>query len=319
MAFSMLHETTSLTDLQRAIMRTVVYFDLFRHPMRKEEIRRFLQIPCTNEERFTEGLDALCAEGILTNRAGFYAPEDPSRSIAERKADEERARTRMAKALRMSRFIGCFPFVRAVMLSGSMSKGRCAADGDIDYFVITQPGRLWIARTLLVLYKKVFLLNDHRNLCVNYFVDTDHLAIEDRNLFTATEVMTLIPTWNGPQCAAFFRANEWAQRILPNTLHILTDHLTGKDGWFKRMFERALGGAFVDEVDEWCMRRTLDHWRARFPEFDRSQFDTALRSRRYVSKHHPRDFQRRVLDAFQQRWNAFERDHVLEPTTSLIP
>ena len=64
-----------------------------------------------------------------------------------------------------------------------------------------------------------------------------------------------------------------------------------------------------DELDEWCMLRTLHRWRYRFAEFDRRKFDLALRTRRYVSKHHPRNFQERVLSAFQERVERL----VLEP------
>ncbi|MBK8679672.1 MAG: hypothetical protein IPN25_13810 [Sphingobacteriales bacterium] len=45
-------------------------------------------------------------------------------------------------AFRISKFIGSFPFVRGVLLSGSLSKNRLAADGDIDYFIIAQPNAL---------------------------------------------------------------------------------------------------------------------------------------------------------------------------------
>lgn len=211
----------------------------------------------------------------------------------------------MGKARRMSRFIGRFPFVRGVMLSGSISKGCLAEDGDIDYFVITEPGRLWIARTLLIAFKKLFLFNSRKDFCVNYFVDLDHLTIEDKNLFTATEVLTLMPKFNGEACGRFFAANEWASGLLPNLPAPTVAGLPVGDGAIKRLLERALRNGIGDEFDEWCMLRTLRHWRGKFAELERPDFDLALRTRKYVSKHHPRNFQQRVLDGYRSRLERF--------------
>src|SRR5690606_3777846 len=91
-------------------------------------------------------------------------------------------------ARKKAKLISQFPFVRGVMASGSLSKGYADEKSDIDFFIITIPNRLWIARTLLVLYKRIFLLNSHKFFCVNYFVDEKHLGIEEKNLFTATEL-----------------------------------------------------------------------------------------------------------------------------------
>ena len=173
---------------------------------------------------------------------------------------------------------------------------------------MTAPGRLWIARSLLIAFKKVFLLNSRRDFCVNYFVDTEHLAIEDRNLFTATELLTLVPTFGPQVCADFFAANTWAGDLLPNATVPDPAQAADGHGLFKRAVERLLRNGFGDELDEWLMHRTVQHWRARFPEMDRARFDRAMRSRRYVSKHHPRDYQRRVLEAFEQRLALLERE-----------
>ena len=65
----------------------------------------------------------------------------------------------MPKALKTSNFIAKFPYIECVSLSGALSKGYYDDDdGDFDFFIITKPNRLWIARTLLILYKKIFLL-----------------------------------------------------------------------------------------------------------------------------------------------------------------
>ena len=99
----------------------------------------------------------------------------------------------MHKALRNARLIFHFPFTRAIMISGSLSKNYADEASDVDYFIIVKPGRLWIARTLLIIYKRIFLMNSKKYFCVNYFIDEDHLEIEEKNLFTAVELTTLIP------------------------------------------------------------------------------------------------------------------------------
>ncbi|MCB9169832.1 MAG: hypothetical protein H6594_05695 [Flavobacteriales bacterium] len=198
-------DTLTITAQQRSALRTLVYFDLFHHPLRPEEVVRFADSSMSDDRI----LGDLVEQQLVRSIDGYLLMNNNTGMLDQRRTDEVRAQARMGKARRMSRLIGAFPFVRGVLLSGSMSKGRLASDGDIDYFVITRPGRLWIARTLLVLFKKVFLLNSRRYFCVNYFVDEDHLTIEDRNRFTATELVTLIPTNGKAACAAFFAANDW--------------------------------------------------------------------------------------------------------------
>lgn len=297
----------TLGTLQRGLLRTLAYFDLFRHPLRTEEVLRFM-CPPAHAAQVGPLLHELTEQGCLEHTDGFFGLADVHDAVAKRREENARALSRMARAHRMSRFIGRFPFVRGVMLSGSISKGCLAVDGDIDYFVITAPGRLWIARTLLVAYKKVFLLNRRRDFCVNYFVDTEHLAIEDRNLFTAIELLTLVPTYGSRTCSAFFAANGWASALLPNAPLPDTAQAPDGDGPVKRMTERLLRNGLADEMDEWLMHRTVRHWRTRFTEMEREHFELAMRSRRYVSKHHPREFQRKVLEAFEQRLIRLENE-----------
>jgi len=309
MGSTTLLEPQRLTSIRQAVVRTLLYFDIFQYPLRAEEIERFLGQPAEETADLRADLAALVEEGTIEQRDGFFGFGDVQTAIARRRADNARAEQRIGKARRMSRFIGRFPFVRAVMLSGSISKGCLAKDGDIDYFVITEPGRLWIARTLLIGFKKLFLFNSRKDFCVNYFVDLDHLVIEDKNLFTATEVLTLVPTFNGAACARFFAANPWASGFLPNlAMPTVADIPTG-DGAIKRLLERAFRSGIGDELDEWCMLRTLRHWRGKFAELDRPEFDLALRTRKYVSKHHPRNFQQRVLDGYRDRLGRFTATH----------
>ena len=307
MSSTTLLEAQRLTGAQQAAVRTLLYFDIFHYPLRLDEIERFLGLAAEQAEDLSDDLSRLVEDGTIEQHEGFFGFGDLAASIQRRRADNARAEKRMRKARRMSRFIGRFPFVRGVMLSGSISKGCLAEDGDIDYFVITEPGRLWIARTLLIGFKKLFLFNSRKDFCVNYFVDLDHLAIEDRNLFTATEVLTLVPTFNGPVCERFFSANTWASGLLPNIPVPATAGIPERDGVVKRTLERAFRNGLGDEFDEWCMLRTLRHWRGKFAELDRQQFNLALRTRKYVSKHHPRNFQQRVLDGYRSRLEGFAR------------
>ncbi|MCB9201044.1 MAG: nucleotidyltransferase domain-containing protein [Flavobacteriales bacterium] len=302
-----LAQTRTETDaVQASVLRTLAYFDIFRHPVTVDELARFSD-RTLERERLLATLDALRTEGLVQRHEGHWSLRDASKAVLGRREDEERARQRMPRAEAMARRIAAFPFVRAVFVSGSLSKGRLADDGDIDFFIITAPGRLWLARTLLVLYKKVFLLNSRRDFCVNYFLDTEHLAVEDRNRFTAMEVATLLPMYGNGTTEAFFARNAWAFEQLPGADPRPSLEVAEGDTPRKRRWERRLSGALGETLDGWCMRLTWRYWQIKFPHMDRGSFEVALRTRSYVSKHHPRNFQQRVLDALRGRLCELER------------
>ncbi len=99
--------------------------------------------------------------------------------------------------------------------------------------------------------------------------------------------------------------------MLPNIAEPTVAGIPEREDTIKRLLERGFRNGLGDEFDEWCMLRTLRHWRGKFAELDRREFDLALRTRKYVSKHHPRNFQRRVLDGYRIRLDRFAEAHGL--------
>ena len=185
------------------------------------------------------------------------------------------------------------------------------AHTDIDYFIITQPGRLWLSRTLLILYKKIFLLNSRKNFCVNYFVDSENLSIPDRNIFTATEAASLIPMYNATLYLELLRSNSWVQGYFPQLMQRDADCVRDRNPKLKSRLEKMFSGAVGERLDAACFRMTLGYWKRKFRHFDAATFDHRLRSRKNVSKHHPHSFQEKVLAAFEDRIRQFESRHVL--------
>jgi len=204
-------------------------------------------------------------------------------------------------AVKKAELIANFPFVRAVMVSGSLSKGYMDENSDLDFFIVTAPNRLWVARTLLVLYKRIFLRNSHKHFCVNYFVDARHLEIEEKNLFTATELVTLIPLQNQKCYQALLSANQWYNRFFPNFKPAKGD-LSDQGHHVPQKFLEALLSPVATGLDKFFMRITLDRWNRFYgKEFARADFDIAFKSRRHVSKSHPNHYQKKILELYQRK------------------
>ncbi|MFN8302311.1 MAG: hypothetical protein U0U46_07450 [Saprospiraceae bacterium] len=286
----------------RAVLHVLHYFGIFRYPLSVEEVTHFVALPGAKTGDIADALNELAAKGRIFRFGQYFQTDNDTGWLAARLDYNRRAGQFLPLAHRMSRFIGAFPFVRAVCVSGSLSKNCMSPDGDIDYFVITAPGRLWLARTLLVIFKKTFLFNSHKYFCINYFIDTEHLEIEEKNIYTATETVTLLPTYGSDWMQAFRSANQWAWDTLPNFPPRRAEGIPPhRRGWLKRLLERLLGGRLGAWLDQRAMRLTVGYWQRKFSGFDRSDFDVALKSRRYVSKHHPLFFQKKVLDALGER------------------
>lgn len=295
------------------VLMPLLYFEVFCYPLTFEEILAFCQFENCQPETAKQSLQKGIARGYIFQYERFYLCQDKPEWVEKRKEHNHRATRYLARSYRMAQLIRRFPYVRAVFLSGALSKNVMPKDGDIDYFIVTKPGRLWVSRTLLVLFKKLFLFNSHKYFCVNYFVDENHLEIEEKNLFTATEVATLIPLYNSDLYREFCTVNTWTQQYCPNfpvrpakkTIPARKSFLQGKLEWL-------LDGNFGDRIDRYCLRTTLAHWQKKFRDFDPDKFANALKSRSYVSKHHPQDFQTKVLTTYENNLQGFEARHQMQ-------
>ena len=299
--------TEECMRVRAGLLRTLAYFDVFNHPLDLSEVMRYADMPLSDEEVVIKLLQELTAQDIIEHHEGYWTFRDAVARVQRRELSAKRAHTRFPQAERMARRIASFPFVRAVFISGSLSKGCMAPDGDIDYFIITRPGRLWVARTLLILYKKLFLLNSRRDLCVNYFVDTEHLTVTDHDRYTALEVVTLIPLYGNGTTEAFFERNAWAFAQYPAAHLPHSREVQVQLPRLKGLLERLLNGRGGELLDAWAMQLTWRFWRWKFDHLDPKTFDQALRTRSHISKHHPRDFRHLVLDGFELRMRGLEK------------
>ena len=301
-----------LSPISEGVVLALAYTGLFQYPLTREEVHARLVLPNINAAEVHSALDDLVAAKQVFQFGEFYSLDNAPQQEEKRRKGNQMARDKMSKAHRVSRLIFSFPYVRVVSLSGSLSKDYMDETTDIDFFIITKPKRLWLCRTLLIAYKKIFLLNSYQHFCLNYFIDLDHLEVEERNLFTATEVVTLVPTCGSKGFQAFLSANEWYRNHYPNGSARSADGVVAdRPKGLKRLLEGILNTPIGDALDSYCMRITVGHWKKKFTEFRPEDFDVAMKSRSYVSKHHPGNFQRRVLDAYVQRVKQFEREHGL--------
>ena len=213
---------------------------------------------------------------------------------------------KMKVAKRFSRLVSLFPFVRAVMLSGSISKGYMDENSDIDYFIVTETNRLWIVRTALVLFRRVFLFNSRKNLCTNYFVDNQNLEIIEKNIFTAIELRTTKSMFGSSTIKKFHEANEWAFYFLPN-FRIENGAAPDKKFLFKVILEKIPSSKMTDRLNEWLMNKSLAYWKRRYSsDVHPDDFEIAFRSTTGISKSHPQFYQKKVLTLYDQKIKDFE-------------
>jgi hypothetical protein len=285
-----------------AVLSVLRYFEVFSYPLTEAEVSFYLPDNGLTATDLHQCLECMVETGQIWRFDGHFQSSPDPNWLPQRFEKNQRADAYLPKAYQMARFIGKFPFVRAVMVSGSLSKHCMAPDGDIDFFIVTAPKRLWLARTLLVVFKKIFLFNSHKYFCINYLIDTEHLEIEEKNRFTATECATLLPMVNADLYYRFMAANTWvSQDFYPNARQRNTDQTQPlPSGTGKKTLEWLFNGRLGQWADGFCMRFTVGFWRKKFRHFSEERFSLNLKSQRYVSKHHPLGFQHRVLQRYAE-------------------
>lgn len=296
------------------VLRTLIYYDIFNYPLTLEEISCACNLKSEDENPCYKALHLLVDKKIVYKIDKYYSLNPDRIHVQRRRKGNQLAEKWIKKARWFSKLISFFPFVRGISLSGSLSKGFIGENPDIDYFIITKPNRLWLTRSMLVLFKKVFLLNSYKYFCVNYFIDTENLEIEEKNLFTATEINTLIPVYGQEVKKKFYEQNSWVKKYYPNFKpddRILD--LNGQTSAIKKAFELLFNNKLGDWLDDYSMKVTVKHWSKKFHKhYSVKEFELVFKSQKSISKHHPRNYQDFVLGQYRNKVEEIAEKHNIE-------
>ncbi len=295
-------------QLQREVLRTLLYYDIWSHPLTEKELYAFLPVNSMNYDDFRNRLREEVADGSVQSHGGYYFVKGKTAAVVEQRVRRMRHARRMWFMARIATLIiKRFPFVRAVFVSGDLSKNVTHRKSDVDFFIITEPGRLWITRTLLVLFKKVFLLNSRKFFCINSLIASDNLVLDEQNIYTATEVATLKPLYNTELFYRYLAANRWIASFFPNFDPQLLPlpRCNDRASRLQRVLEWPFRLLDASRLDTYLMHTMERVWAKRYPRYDETIRRRIFRCTRGESRAYVGNFQEMILALYHHRLNAF--------------
>lgn len=252
-----------MQPLEAAILRTVLYADVFNFPMKVEEIHHFLigDEPASLSQVQQTIHRSISLKQHLEYVGQYVVYSGRSELIDVRKVREEASQKLWPQAVKWGKRLAQLPFVRMVALTGALAVRNAADhDDDLDYILVTAANRVWIARAFAILMVRIGRLYGV-TLCPNFVLAESALAQNRRDIFTAHEVAQMVPVFGQDVYRRFREENEWVYNQLPNAIDPFFDTPETKSNRMnviiKRWLERILGGSAGDWLENWEYRRKL--------------------------------------------------------------
>ena len=253
-------------DTRQFVLKTLAYFDLFDYPLTKDELLRFLWRARVDNIAELDGvLKKLLLEKLIDTRSEFYFLTGRENSVAQREKSAQETEKKLFLARRAVKLIRTVPFLRAVFACNSVGAGAATADSDIDFFIITAPGRIWIVRLFTNLILRLFGLRTYgdrraNKICLSFYVDFNHLnfsswRVVDDDVYLAYWLYQLIPLYDPDNYyRRLLAANGWTKEFLPGAIQPSGNFSEAKIsrvgvGW-KKIWEKMWSKAYGDLLEK---------------------------------------------------------------------
>ncbi len=270
--------------LSDRIISTIKFFDYQDYPLTAFEIERYLisdksqlrdrlndNFELVDESGVTSSpvhfdtiltqLTFMVDEGDLVELNGFYCLPDRELLIAQRLRNYRFGLVRERLVRKYTKFTRHIPFVRGVALLGSQALGHQSKNSDIDLFIITEPGHMWLARMLVTIYFQFTGARRHGNrisnrFCLNHYLSGIQELHRDRNLYTAMEYIKMRPLVYPGTLSEFQQKNQpWLAAFFPNVGEIESDYDVQSD--LQRLLEYFLKGGLGNWLEKVSKRLQL--------------------------------------------------------------
>ncbi len=239
-------------SLKNAILKTLVYSDIFDYPLKADELYRFLVASSSmyDIEQCTTMMED------ISFKDGYYYLTGRDEIIELRKSREAASCKVFKRAIFYGRILGALPFVRMVALTGSLAMLNLSRNPDMDYMLVAKHGRVWTARAFAIVLGKITRLFGD-TICPNLIVSERALEWPLHDLYSARELCQMIPIAGADFYLRLFAANPWVESFLPNAHPKTSEFFAPKNSEVRKMNELLLQGILGDKIESWEMTRKI--------------------------------------------------------------
>lgn len=251
-----------MTPLQRSVLQTVIYFDLFDFAPTSMELYRYLLTGPSSAtlhelEDALRGLSQLqCTQGFvhMVNR------KDIAMHRHERTMYTEEKYYRDAWILWL---LSALPGVRGVWICNTVGWGNTHAQSDTDLCIVAAQGRMWTARActtalLKLLRRRPGECARERALCPSFYItdaleDLGKYRIDDQDIHFAFWITQMTPWYNRELFLKWTDRQAWGRQFFMHNPFIIparrrTHALPRWIEWTRRSIEAI------------CPEQWLKHW-----------------------------------------------------------
>jgi hypothetical protein len=294
-------------NLKERVYATLVFFDLFDRPLTLDEIYlyRFGNINKKELENFLQN------DHQILLKEGLYF-------FADRKNIFENFLEKQIIARKLWHKVGFFlpiirliPFVRLVAICNTLAFDAPTLDSDIDLFIITKKGRIFLTRTFVTLLFSILGVRRHGNkiagrFCLSFYLADDVLDIHSIQLDDDIYLpfwMASLKAFLGKQCYLdFLKNNNWLTAFFDREPEPDLQMLR-KDPWFSvfgKFGEFVFGGKFGDLVE----LKLKNFYQKRFQKNKNALGDEAsIVVNSSMLKFHNIDRRKEITESFKERFN----------------
>lgn len=217
-------------SLYNSIVRAIVFFDIFGHPLTDRELFEYLYHPPTRPKLDfqdfifkTRGF----SDHRITCTLGMWHLTGRDALISEHTERSVHIPQKLKKLTKAAKLMSYVPFVRAVFVCNTFAFNAADSDSDIDVFIIVKSGHMWTARIMTTFLMSVFRLRRTRKrikdqICLSFYLADRMLNISKfkikNDVYLSYWLWTLIPVYDPDHLAnSILRANQ--ELLSPFFLH----------------------------------------------------------------------------------------------------
>ncbi len=310
-----------MTELDKSILSTIIYFDLLGYPLTVTEIWRWLWKP-GRLVSLPEVEQVLAQSQVLQQRLNvaeaFYSLRGRESLIPERKQANLRADLQMRHLRSLIGWFRWLPSLRAVFISSSIARGNVHPEGDIDLVILAKRQHLWLIRFIIV---TVLKFSDKRprpgktrdSLCLSlYIADTTlnlkSLRLDHDDLVFYYYVEGFVPIIDPDNYyQKMLQANQWVYEALPNanwakaTIALLT--YRPWHHWWRALFSPLMNVLVASPFNDWVIRLQLSIMPERLKSL--ANIDTRVVVSDDVLKFHDKDSRQEMKQRWQRQLSGF--------------